>query len=218
MHTEVDKEYCSQKQLENVMANLCRYCYHLTQNKWDGEEIAQETIYKALKHYRLEKWNHALLKKMAYHQWIDRIRKREKEALFSEIDLQDDGITENECCSESLEKLLKQLTPKQIITFVLKEAFQYKISEIAVLLNMSDTGVKALLSRSRINIRKLSNLGMDDSWSIDTEKKVLHVIANSLHKQDPAEFITLIPMIIDLPPKAIKTKHISPSCVLSLAA
>lgn len=218
MHTKVDKESFSQKQLEAMMANLYRYCYHLTQNKWDGEEIAQETIYKAIKHYPHEKWNNALLKKVAYHQWVDTIRKRDREALFSEIDLQDEGITENDCCSEWLEKLLKHLTPKQYLTFILKEAFQYNISEIAVLLNMSDTGVKALLSRSRINISKLSHLGIDHGGSLENEKKILHVIANALHKQDPSELITLIPIVLDLPPKAIKTKYASPSCVLSLAA
>ena len=218
MHTEVDKKYCSDKQLEHMMANLSRYCYHLTQNKWDGEEIAQETIYKALKHYRNEKWNNALLKKMAYHQWIDRIRKRDKEALFSEIDLQDDGITENECCSEWLEKLLKQLTPKQFITFVLKEAFQYKISEIAVLLNMSDTGVKALLSRSRIKVKKLSDTEIDSFWYENIHESFLHAIIHSIHTQNPGELIKMLPILLKSKNSTFKTTYASPSNVLSLAA
>jgi RNA polymerase sigma factor (sigma-70 family) len=218
MHTEVDKEYCSQKQLEHMMANLYRYCYHLTQNKWDGEEIAQETIYKALKHYRNEKWSNALLKKMAYHQWVDRIRKRDKEALFSEIDLQDDTAADKELCSEWLEKLLKQLTPKQFITFVLKEAFQYKISEIAVLLNMSDTGVKALLNRSRLKMKKLSDTGVDSFWSESIQESFLHTIVHSIHTQDPSELIKMLPILLNPKVSTFKTTYASPSNVLSLAA
>jgi len=218
MHTEIDDEYCNQKQLEEMITKLYRYCHHLTQNKWDGEEIAQETIYKALKHYRNEKWSNALLKKMAYHQWVDRIRKRDKEALFSEIDLQDDTAADKELCSEWLEKLLKQLTPKQFITFVLKEAFQYKISEIAVLLNMSDTGVKALLNRSRLKMKKLSDTGVDSFWAEAIQESLLHTIVHSIHTQDPSELIKMLPILLNPKVSTFKTTYASPSSVLSLAA
>ncbi|WP_165995940.1 sigma factor-like helix-turn-helix DNA-binding protein [Bacillus sp. Cs-700] len=218
MHTEIDDEYCDQKQLEEMITKLYHYCYHLTQNKWDGEEIAQETIYKALKHYRNEKWSNALLKKMAYHQWVDRIRKRDKENLFSEIDLQDDATADKECCSEWLEKLLKQLTPKQFITFVLKEAFQYKISEIAVLLNMSDTGVKALLSRSRIKVRKLPDTEMNSFWYENMHESLLHTIVHSIHTQNPSELIKMLPILLNPKVSSFKTTYASPPSVLSLAA
>ncbi|WP_226657773.1 sigma-70 family RNA polymerase sigma factor [Pseudalkalibacillus hwajinpoensis] len=214
MHKEINDERVHEKNLDEVLCKLYRYCHHLTQNKWDGEEIAQETIYKALKNYKNhDHWSSALLKKIAYHEWIDRLRKQEKEALLSEIDLPDDVMVDQEICSEWLEKLLAQLTPKQFVTFVLKEAFQYKISEIAALLKMTDTGVKALLNRSRLNMRKLCNSGMDHDWSEDTQQMLLHVIVKSVHIQDPSALITLIPILINP-----KTTHSSPSNVLSLAA
>lgn len=61
---------------------LQRYCHFLAQNQWDGDDIAQETILKALKHYTLdEKMSSALLNKMAYNHWIDQIRKRKMNRL-----------------------------------------------------------------------------------------------------------------------------------------
>ena len=125
---------------------------------------------------------------------------------------------DKEFCSEWLEKLLKQLTPKQFITFVLKEAFQYKISEIAVLLNMSDTGVKALLNRSRLKVKKLSDTGVDSFWAEAIQESLLHTIVHSIHTQDPSELIKMLPILLNPKVSSFKTTYASPSSVLSLAA
>ncbi|WP_225049478.1 sigma factor [Priestia megaterium] len=59
---------------------LQQYCRFLTQNAWDGDDIAQETYLKAQR-YKGEEHNlsSALLNKIAYHHWIDLLRKRKRE-------------------------------------------------------------------------------------------------------------------------------------------
>ncbi len=215
----IKKDQVNHRNLKEVVPKLYKYCYFLTKNKWDGEDIAQETIYKALTNYRdHDVWSSALLHKMAYHLWIDQIRKREKDALFSEIDIEDKTNTANELCSELIESLSHQLTPKQLVTFVLKESFQYKISEIAVLLDMSETGVKALLNRTRTRMKKLSNTGIESYWTDEMYDTLYPVLMHSLNTQDPATLIQLLPIISLSISISSKTPSVSPSNVLSMAA
>lgn len=61
--------------------SLLRYCRFLTKNQWDADEIAQESLAKALEHYRQEEWTQALLKRIAYSVWIDVTRKRRWETV-----------------------------------------------------------------------------------------------------------------------------------------
>ena len=59
--------------------NLKRYCRFLTQSSWDGDDLLQEVTAKAIRHYQPSQISSALLKKMAYHHWIDTVRKRSRE-------------------------------------------------------------------------------------------------------------------------------------------
>ena len=117
---------------------------------------------------------------------------------------------------------MDKLTPKQLISFVLKEAFQYKISEVASLLNLTETAVKALLNRSRSTLKKIScdEWGESESYGEDTLQKELNAILfRSLKAQDPSLLIAYIPTLI-----ATGTFHMmaapspSSSSVLSMAA
>jgi DNA-directed RNA polymerase specialized sigma24 family protein len=63
---------------------LKKYCYFLTQSKWDGDDIAQEAMVKALTYYSQEKITPALLNKIAHNYWMDTLRKRKNEQLSLE--------------------------------------------------------------------------------------------------------------------------------------
>ncbi|MDQ7864866.1 sigma factor [Peribacillus frigoritolerans] len=65
--------------LREVYPELIRFCRFLTQNNWDGDDLAQETILKAMQGYgKKTVITTALLKTIARHSWIDTIRKRKK--------------------------------------------------------------------------------------------------------------------------------------------
>lgn len=215
-------------ELNELVEKLQHYCLFLTKNKWDGEDLCQESIFRALKHYPdQEKWSSPLLKKMAYHAWVDKIRKQSKEMLGDvpeQLEEQkgagDDG---------TLEKLTKKLTPKQLITLVLKEAFQYKISEIASLLNMTDTAVKAILKRTRARLETLTEHDESSSnqgyWEGNLQDDMLTSLQDSIKTQDPSRLIEQLPEWISTQsvPKMVSIPSItrsssSPSCVLSMAA
>ncbi len=196
-----------EKQLETLLPKLYAYCTFLTKDKWLGEDLAHDAVVKAFKTYGGE-ITPALLKKIAYHGWIDHMRKAEKETLVSDEGFEGQATEKSDVDPEILEKLLT-LTAKQLVTFVLKEAFQYKISEIAELLEMSETGVKALLNRARSRVQKVADADEQNAYDEVLYRSLVKAIAI----QDPATFIKLIPTLI---PRASRLS--SPSMILSLAA
>jgi RNA polymerase sigma factor (sigma-70 family) len=216
------------QELNELMDKLLHYCLFLTKNKWDGEDLCQESICRALKHYPdQEKWNPPLLKKMAYHAWVDKVRKLNKEMLG---DVPDQSGEENpESDRDVFEMLLKTLTPKQLITLVLKEAFQYKIHEVADLLGMTETSVKALLKRTRARLEKRSDDEESRStieyWEEYSQEDVMTLLQESIQTQDPSRLIDQLPDLISgqSAPKmqsfpTVTRSVSSPSSVLSMAA
>lgn len=170
--------------------SLLRYCRFLTKNQWDADEIAQESLAKALEHYRQEEWTQALLKRIAYSVWIDVTRKRRWETVEAPRQEQSYQLSGFDCAH-----LLRHLTPKQMVTFVLKEAFQFRIAEIASILNMSETGIKALLGRARNRLKNLQDEpGMEEPS--DIQKQLDAILLRTLRAQDPSLLLQFIPTLL----------------------
>ncbi|KSU64365.1 hypothetical protein AS034_00535 [[Bacillus] enclensis] len=216
------------QELNELMDKLLHYCLFLTKNKWDGEDLCQESICRALKHYPdREKWSPPLLKKMAYHAWVDKVRKLNREMLG---DVPDQSGEENTGSDRDiLDMLVKKLTPKQLITLVLKEGFQYKIHEVAELLGMTETSVKALLKRTRARLEKRSNdeesRSNSEYWEEYSQEDVMTLLQESIQNQDPSDLIDQLPDLISgqSAPKMLSfptvTRSVSSSSsVLSMAA
>lgn len=209
-----DEGVSTDERLDTLLPKLYSYCVFLTKDKWLGEDLAHDAVVKAFHTYSESKLTSALLKKIAYHSWIDHMRKNEKESLVTGEGLSCVTPERNECDEDLALKLVGALTSKQLLTFVLKEAFQYKISEIAQVLEMSETGVKALLNRARSSVKRLSTSA--DAQPLEYDVVLYHSLVRAIAIQDPTDLITLIPRFI---PKAMtSSRSSSPSMILSLAA
>ncbi|MGM0829441.1 MAG: sigma factor-like helix-turn-helix DNA-binding protein [Bacillota bacterium] len=209
--------------MEELVPKLYRYCYFLTKSKWDGEDLAQESICKALSHYPAQQWSSSLLNKIAYHLWVDKVRKQSKESIGGVPEVKAEETKEG-ISLETIEKLSKKMTPKQLVTFVLKEAFQYKISEVADVLGMTETAVKALLNRSREKLKKFSDdgngSGVQTYWNETLQEELNAILYRSLMAQDPSLLLAYIPILLAHAPaqgRLVRSSG-SPSSVLSLAA
>jgi DNA-directed RNA polymerase specialized sigma24 family protein len=214
----------SDEGIDVMVPKLYRYCYFLTKNKWDGEDLAQEAVCKALNHYPdRQRWSASLLNKMAYHLWIDKVRKESRETVGPVPELGGEDHIKESLSPDMIVMLSKKMTPKQLITFILKEAFQYKISEVAAMLNLTETAVKALLNRSRAKVKKISEdeewNGFQTNWDDDLQKELHAILYRSLKAQDPSLLIAYIPVLLAYGPvpMCVPTSS-SPSNVLSMAA
>jgi RNA polymerase sigma factor (sigma-70 family) len=205
---------------------LQRYCHFLAQNKWDGDDIAQETFFKALTYSTNQKRiTSALLNKIAYHHWIDILRKRKHEIIVADyaesiLNNQFDDIT------NSVELLLNQFTPKQAVIFLLKEAFQFQLKEIADILETTEMAVKSNLHRAKKRLEKGNpSISVETFWDEEEREQLSSLFYEVLENQDPTVLIQFIPKlksVMDVPKlisRNIQSIQIhSPSSTLCMAA
>lgn len=171
--------------------SLKMYCIALTGSRWDGEDLAQETMLKLLfkKNLMKQSLSSSYVKKTAKHLWIDRLRKN------TEI------MTENlkEKCSEESsfeqlwaisEVLAATLTLQQTKAFLLKDVFRFQIKEIGELMKMSEVAVKSMLHRARKRLKKKEHLETADAADHDVET-VAQIVAYALWTNDPTLVIQL---------------------------
>lgn len=189
--------------IEPYYAQLVRYCFTLAGSKWDGEDLLQETLVKLYKRYQegsIEtQITKAFLWKVALNTWIDHCRKNEgknREQLnlerFSSLNISYSDLY------DKIETLYRQLTPKQLISLLLKDVFKYKATEVGAMLNLSETAVKALLLRARA---KLKSLKLEDEQgekqtneddNIPNDLEITFHLTNAIYHQDPYLLVSLL--------------------------
>lgn len=176
---------------------LQKYCYFLSQSKWDGDDLAQEAVIKAITYYHKDKITSALLNKIARNQWMDTLRKRKREELRNDQKCEESYFPTGDCM-DSVDLLMDCFTPRQAIIYFLKEAFQYQSKEIAEILNTTEIAVKSSLNRARKRIEnQRESQSLDSFWEDESREQLGRLFQDSLVNQDPTDLIEAIPSILD---------------------
>ena len=204
---------------------LQKYCYFLSQSKWDGDDLAQEAVLKAITYYHKDKITSALLNKIARNQWMDTLRKRKREELRNDQKCEESYIPTRDSM-DSVDLLIDHFTPRQAIIYFLKEAFQYQSKEIAEILNTTEIAVKSSINRARKRIENhRESQSLDSFWEDESREQLGKLFQDSLVNQDPTDLIEAIPSILDtteLPSAAsritIPFKSSTPLSTLCMAA
>ncbi|WP_407272956.1 sigma-70 family RNA polymerase sigma factor [Radiobacillus sp. PE A8.2] len=211
----------SQK-LNKMQDSLSKYASFLTNNKWDAEDLVQESVLKALQHYRPSELHAGLLKKIAYNHWIDTVRKRKNEI----VGIAEDACEQNDSNQlgnrlDTVKVLVDKLTPKQAIILTLKDGFCYQASEVATILATTDLAVKASLHRARKRLEQTQVKSVDSFWNEQERKLLSDLLYQSLAYDDPTILIDCISKLPSLTdgPKLTPQKHsVSPQALYSMAA
>ncbi|MFB5089350.1 sigma-70 family RNA polymerase sigma factor [Psychrobacillus sp. PGGUH221] len=170
-------------QLEDFTDKLYRYCLTLTNNKWEAEDLVQETFIKCYKVSQRDSerdLNLSFLYKTARNHFID--SKRKKSAFL---------IDETEIFAGSyhipewdslLEILFCKLPLRQAMLLTLKDVFQFSSKEIAQILRVSNESIKTSLHRIRLNLRETDNSSfINNSDSFVSIKK----LSLAIKEEDP---------------------------------
>lgn len=144
---------------EPLRPELYRYCRHLTASPWDAEDLVQETLMRALvmlgSQYGQEiRSPRAWLFRVASNAWLDRQRgRREVLALDEELERAAPAAAapapDPSAQRAAAASLITRLSPQERVAFVLKDAFDLTLEEIAAALATSPGAVKAALHRGR---------------------------------------------------------------------
>ncbi|KAA0546204.1 sigma-70 family RNA polymerase sigma factor [Bacillus sp. BGMRC 2118] len=200
------------ERMTELYPKLQKYCQFLTQSKWDGEDLVQESLLKAWVHYRnAPEVSHSLVNKMAYNHWIDTVRKRQKETLLSDInsELTTDDSDQAEMRLDLLSTLLTELTPKQTVVLTLKEAFLFQNHEIAEILDSTETSVKSILHRAKQRLKNEKTVHLLPIWDEEEQVQLRNILNQSLLTQDPTILIQAIPLL-----RSLQSETKTPTCIL----
>jgi RNA polymerase sigma-70 factor, ECF subfamily len=145
---------------------LHRFCTRMCGSALDGEDVVQEALAQAFYNLpslkdqsRLEPW----LFRIAHHKCVDLLRKekrqREETVAYEEEHEPQSSVTESELddqpISETLAPLVGELPPKERAAVLLKDVLQYRLAEVAEVVDSTIGGVKAALHRGRAKLRAL---------------------------------------------------------------
>jgi RNA polymerase sigma-70 factor (ECF subfamily) len=148
---------------EPLRPELYRYCRHLTRSPWDAEDLAQDTLARALvtlgTMIKPEIENpRAWLFRVATNLYIDRTRRaREEQGDLPEAPAE---VGDQRAKREAAGTLIARLAPQERAAVVLKDAFDLELGDIAAVLGTSVGAVKAALHRGR---GKLADPEADDA-------------------------------------------------------
>ncbi|WP_342714616.1 RNA polymerase subunit sigma-70 [Bacillus paramycoides] len=170
---------------------LKRYCTFLTKNKWDGEDLAQETICKVLQKYSNKDICMTLVYKIARNRWIDQMKSKSvHEKIKEQITFEEpqENIAD---LHEMVEKVLSSLNVQQSAILLLKDVFQFSIADIAKVCSVSEGAVKASLFRSRNRLKTVSEEGIEIVEFTDD----IDVVVTSIREEKPELLTKLLPTI-----------------------
>ncbi|MCM0003870.1 MULTISPECIES: RNA polymerase subunit sigma-70 [Bacillus cereus group] len=199
LKNHIDMNHSNITFLIEQYGELKRYCTFLTKNKWDGEDLAQETVCKVLQKYSNKDICMTLVYKIARNRWLDQIKSKSvHEKIRDQITFEEphEKIAD---LHEMVGKVLSSLNVQQSTILLLKDVFQYSIADIAKVCSVSEGAVKASLFRSRNRLKTVSEEGIEIVEFTDD----MEVVVTSIREERPELLTKLLPTIdfTKLPPK-----------------
>ncbi|WP_316571200.1 sigma-70 family RNA polymerase sigma factor [Neobacillus sp. YIM B06451] len=187
-----------EERLEELCDSLQKYCRFLARNQWEADDLFQTAVLKGIEHYTTSRLSGPLLKKIAYHHWIDVARKGTHEVVGVPGDAAEKESEPNDRL-DAVKLLIEKLTPKQAVMFFLKEGFHYQVSEIADLLGTTEMAVKSLLHRAKSRLEKERQLHTVAPLQTDEDKELMaQLFSEALIQGDPAILLKNLPKIASL--------------------
>lgn len=151
-------------QLHAVHQVLLRYCRRLAGNTAGAEDLAQETMMRALPvltgahpHPNTT----AYLFCIAKNVWTDAQKRKGTERRYRvQLACQEPAVVEDDpvagvASQEAIGMLLTQLTARQLSVYLLRDILAYSTIEVAQLMGMTEAGVKASLRRARNQVQRI---------------------------------------------------------------
>jgi RNA polymerase sigma-70 factor (ECF subfamily) len=150
--------------ISELRPRLHRYCARMCGSVFDGEDVVQETLSQAFEQMeslrdesRLEPW----LFRIAHHKCVDLNRRdrrwREDTVSYSEdhdvAQASDTSDVDGGAVGAALITLVGTLPPKERASVLLMDVLDFRLTEIAEVVDSTVGGVKAALHRGREKLR-----------------------------------------------------------------
>lgn len=178
--------------------DLWKYCLHLTRSPWDAEDLSQDTIMKAFSHmsqlYQAVNLKTYLFR-IASNLWIDwcrRSRLLEKSHVALEESLLPINEVDHGDVLDSMEMLIRHLPPKQRITVLLVDVFEFSIRETSGMLSTTEGAIKAALSRARSTLRSAPLGEQEPTVKVKVPSPLIDAYLSAFNERDPDAIAALL--------------------------
>ncbi len=182
--------YAFESIVERYKKKVYYIAYDIVGNHHDAEDISQEVfikMYRTLSRFRKDAKMSSWLYQIAVNTSIDVLRKRKSKPLLNALDLEEAETHENppgstggkddperravaSLMQEHIQKALCKITPQERTVFVMRHYNEFKIREIADVLEVSSGTVKSLLFRALKKLRKeLATSQGKRRWEVNYE-------------------------------------------------
>src|SRR5262245_190836 len=147
---------------EPLRPDLHRYCRALTGAVWDAEDLVQDTLVRAFA--KLGEMGHqidnpkAYLFRIASNLWVDHFRRAEP--TMSAEDTTTNSPEQSLEIRDAAKQLMHRLPPQERAAIVLKDVFDFRLEEIAAILQTTIGAIKAALHRGREKLATPNSIGM----------------------------------------------------------
>jgi RNA polymerase sigma-70 factor, ECF subfamily len=186
--SELDLE----KILRDLRPKLHRFCARMVGSVLDGEDLVQETLTEAFMNRsslrdatRLEPW----VFRIAHHKCVDFIRRDRRQVALDGIDVASDP---DEPIDEALATLVGALPPKERASVLLKDVLDYRLDEVAEIVESTVGGVKAALHRARSKLRTLRHEPPPPAALDDEQRALLDAYVERFNRHDWDALLELI--------------------------
>ncbi|RYZ07099.1 MAG: sigma-70 family RNA polymerase sigma factor [Myxococcales bacterium] len=172
---------------------LHRYCARMTGSVLDGEDVAQDALFRA--YQGLESFDPSRplapwLFRIAHHGCVDFLRRRsvrrEAESALAEAgeELTEGALELVAPLERAVEHLVLVLPPKERACVLLKDVLDYSLEEIAELVDSTVGGVKAALNRGRTKLAALPEDGAMFEPSSAERSTILALYVERFNERD----------------------------------
>jgi RNA polymerase sigma-70 factor (ECF subfamily) len=144
------------RDIEPLRRELLAYCLRLTGTLAEAEDLQQETMLRGLALCQIcggPENTRAYLFRSAANLWVDRMRRRRKEALLPQNLATSAAPPPAGFGAEWLDFLARTLSPREFEVVVLRDVGGYTGAEAARLLGTTEAAVKMAASRGRRRMR-----------------------------------------------------------------
>jgi len=136
---------------ESLRPDLHRYCRSLTRSVWDAEDLVQDTLLRGFA--KLGEFSNpidnpkAYLFRIATNLWLDQVRRTEFQQPVEQS--KESSHEQSVEIRDAARQLMNRLPPQEGAAVVLKEVLDFRLEEIAEILQTSVGAIKSALHRGR---------------------------------------------------------------------
>src|SRR5436309_12061423 len=177
--------------VSTLRPSLHRYCARMTGSVMDGEDVVQEALIEAYR--KLDQFGESRplkpwLFRIAHNRSIDFLRRKgvrdEAEAAAAVPEAVSPAEPAVLGLGTAVERLVITLPPKERASVLLKDVFDYSLTEIADLVDTTVGGVKAALNRARTKLAESSPVATSTKSVSPEMKRVMQLYVERFNRRD----------------------------------